>query len=251
MLEVGAVLRATARALGRNATPIVVFTYGVSLLEAGVGQLVARSLSGDPSGVTIAGVVGLLVGLLASAFKTAAITFAIRARRKSHVPTIGECARHAVGRVPTLVVTSLLTMLAMLVGMLLLVVPGIYASLVLLVAVPVATMEDVGPVAALARSRALTSPHVGGIFLCNLLLAPVMFGGYVAAGIAQSMLSGEPFATAMIHVGTPTDVQTVILSSLAIGTMTAVTATYAAVLYGMLARKPRKPLGERVARVFE
>lgn len=46
--------------------------------------------------------------------------------------------------------------------------PGIYISMVLFLAVPAVMVEDIGPVEALKRSAALTQGHRGTIFLAFL-----------------------------------------------------------------------------------
>jgi len=244
-------MRSIARALSRSGTTIAAVAIGATLLETAILQTLQHAVGHDATAAVIGGALGLIIGTVGTSFKTAAITHMIGARRKSYVPTLGESLRWALARLPTVILTSAMTFLLMMVGFVFLVIPGIVVALTLIVASPVAVMEEGGVMHALRRSRELTEDRLGPIFVSNLFVSPLLFGGYFVAFALMAVIGGEPFTDAVGHVLVPTTPLAALLSSLGIAAMSAFTAVYAAVVYGMLTRKPRKGLGERVARVFE
>lgn len=244
-------MRGIARALSRSGGSVAVIAIGATLLETAILQGVQHAVGADPTAALMAGALGLFIGTIGTSFKTAAITHVVRARRKSYVPTLGESLRWALARLPTVILTSAMTFLLMMIGFVCLVIPGLVVALSLIVATPVAVMEEGGVMHALRRSRELTQDRLGPIFVSNLFVSPLLFGGYFVAFALMAVIAGEPFGTAVGHVLVPTTPVAIVLSSLAIAAMSGFTAVYAAVVYGMLTRKPRKGLGERVARVFE
>lgn len=76
---------------------------------------------------------------------------------------------------PSVFAVGLLSNFALLVGLLVLIVPGVALAVIWLVAIQAATVERLGPIAALRRSAALTQGHRTPIFLALLgvLTAPL------------------------------------------------------------------------------
>jgi hypothetical protein len=86
-----------------------------------------------------------------------------------------------------------LNVIATLLGMILLIIPGIYIACRLLVCVPVAMLEEKGPRDSLSRSFELTRDFAGRSFMILLL--------WIVISVAASLLFGVPFSTLMIFSG--------------------------------------------------
>lgn len=89
------------------------------------------------------------------------------------------------------------------------------------------------------------------ILLSALAIVPIMLGPYLIAAAIEAALAPPPeaFTTTLLRVSNAGDARTFALASVAQGLMTGVSATYTAVLYRRLARRPRS-LGKEIARVF-
>lgn len=87
--------------------------------------------------------------------------------------TIGECLSHGLGRIFPVLGVTILSIICVLAGLVLLIVPGLIVATMLWVAVPVAVVEKPGVIASLKRSAELTSgyrwPVFGILFLLNAL----------------------------------------------------------------------------------
>ena len=109
---------------------------------------------------------------------------------------ISDCARAGLARLGPVLAVFLLTYLGFLVGVLLLVVPGIIVALMWSVATPALIAENLGAVRSFGRSRALTKGSRGKIFLALLLSLIVVYGVmWAVLGLASgSSPSGFVFA---------------------------------------------------------
>ena len=99
------------------------------------------------------------------------------------------------GRAATVIGVAIASGLLMLIGLLLLIVPGIFVISWTMVAVPVAAIEGLGIGAAIKRSRALARGRMGHVLgtalLCAVLFFLIFFAcgltlGFVGAGIGLS-----------------------------------------------------------------
>ena len=95
-----------------------------------------------------------------------------------------------VDRVPALVVANLVSFLAILLGFLLLVVPGLLIGARLSAATPLIVLDRLGPIAALERSNALvrgrTWPVVGAFVVVALITLALVFPPLLVAVLAES-----------------------------------------------------------------
>jgi uncharacterized membrane protein len=93
--------------------------------------------------------------------------------------TVGASAKIGIERIGTIIAVSILVNIAFILGLILLIIPGIIAALALMVAIPVVVAEDVSAFTALDRSNNLTRGHrmsiLGGAFVI-LLVVLVAFG---------------------------------------------------------------------------
>jgi hypothetical protein len=93
----------------------------------------------------------------------------------------------AVRRGPSFFAVAVVAMLAVAVGLVLLIVPGVLVNLALWLAIPVAVVERTGVLASLKRSRALTSGHLGTIF--GILFLVNAFGRAASKAVELSIPS--------------------------------------------------------------
>jgi len=104
-------------------------------------------------------------------------------------PTIGECWSRGRSLFMRVVGASLFYSLIVLVGFLLLVVPGIYAAVVLSLYVPILVMEDLAGMASLRRSRELIRGsfwRMVGVSVACMVLTLVL------TAVVSSLLSAVP-----------------------------------------------------------
>ncbi len=153
-------------------------------------------MSVDPAddGVPDAGAIGFgmtygLLQLLLSVLLTAAAVFLtvreIRGRRAS----ISEALRIGLGRVLPVLGVALLVSLAVGLGFILLIIPGLILLVMFWVAVPVAVVERPGVLASLGRSADLTRGHRWKILAILALMMLIAIGFTPLAGVAAWLLS--------------------------------------------------------------
>jgi hypothetical protein len=110
-------------------------------------------------------------------------------------PALGDVVRRVVPRVPAVLVGQVLRFVAVGLGLLALVVPGVIVLVRYAVAAQASVLEEAGPVAGLARSWSLTKGNtlrvLGGIGLAWLLLFVVIFGLQMIGGIIGMLIGGQ------------------------------------------------------------
>lgn len=156
------------------------FLFALSSLPDGVtvqdGQLMFPSdaaLSGFIAGAGINGFLAFLATLLATGAAFKALGDAYLGRH----PKAGESLKFAGQKIGSLLWVALLTMIVILIGFLLLVIPGIYLSIALIVVVPCLMLEDARGLKALRRSRELVKGRwwrTFGIVILGLFVIPIV-----------------------------------------------------------------------------
>jgi hypothetical protein len=114
-------------------------------------------------------------------------------------------ARATLSQLPWLIIAGFLAALAYLIGFLLLIVPGIMASVAFSATLPSCVVEKLGPVAAMARSLELTRGQrwrLFGLFLVMALLAAIP--GMVAGILGGVAMLAAPGARLVIMTATNT-----------------------------------------------
>ncbi len=169
--------------------------------------LFMQNLVVDPDnldmGASLGGGVALaFLSLLAMPIVSAAITHAIGESYLGRETTVGDSLKLGLSLFLPLIGTSMLSGLIILVGLALLVVPGIYLMLCYMLITQVIVLERTYGMAALSRSKELVSGHIGrmlGIMLVTwLIMMTLQTGvgfvlnfipllGAVGSGIAQSI----------------------------------------------------------------
>ncbi len=152
---------------------------------------------GSPTWSVAAGLAFVLVLGLLLVVQLGALTHGALQHLADRPVRFGAMLGAGVRRAAPIVATGFLAYLAVAVGLVLLVIPGIFVATALSVAVPVVVVERVGAVQALRRSWDLTRDHRLKMFLALLVLALVGFGANVAGQVATRLLGPAGFLLAL------------------------------------------------------
>jgi len=129
-------------------------------------QAATRSLAlGNPIAFAALALLGVVLYLVAILFSQGGTVFAVSELYLGRATSIGQSLSRAKSELGTLFGVLFLNGLVMIIGLLLLIIPGIYMMFRLCVAVPAALLENLGPRDSLERSFALTKDNAGRAFL--------------------------------------------------------------------------------------
>jgi len=150
-----------------------------------------------------------IVGLLVILLTQGATVIAVSELYLGRTITIADSFRRVRGELGTLLGLLILSGLAIIAGCIFLIIPGIYLMCRLLVGVPAALAEKLGPTEAFERSFSLTSNNAGRAFVILLLYFAIFMGAallfVVPFDIGMFASRGNPsmtmFWTAMVQVG--------------------------------------------------
>jgi hypothetical protein len=143
-----------------------------------------------------AGFLGALAGLLVSIVGVyliqAALTEAVADVRDGKADmTLGETLGRAWPRVGPVIGVSVIAGIAIAIGLVLFVAPGLYLITIWSVVIPVVVLERAGVVEALGRSRSLVSGYGWTVFGVVVITFAIEFAVSIVLGILFAGLSGE------------------------------------------------------------
>jgi hypothetical protein len=139
-------------------------------------QVATRSAAGAVSPLYfLAFFVGLIIYLIVYLFAQGGTFFAVSETYLGRATTIGASLGRMWGNVLKLLGVTILNGLVVFAAFILLIIPGIYVSCRLLVCVPAALLEDLGPGESLSRSFELTRNEAGKAFVILLLYVVLIF----------------------------------------------------------------------------
>jgi hypothetical protein len=130
--------------------------------------LLVQSITGQ--GKTITTVIVAIIGLLAATFVAAVVARMGATVYLGGRADAGATLAAAAPRLPTLLLTTLLTSLMLGVSFIFLIIPGLYLAARLFAAPEAVVLEQQSATNAIRRSFALTKGRVGHVFLTLLLL---------------------------------------------------------------------------------
>ncbi len=162
--------------------PVLIFAPFVGQLIAGVpGQVIngIGAASGDQNVQIGMNLVGTLIGLVAGAFFNVGITRVFLSAARGEQPRFGDIFSGG-NRFLALLGAQFLVGLCVIVGFLLLIIPGIYAALALSQTNYYVVDKNMGPIEAMQASWRATEGQKGNIFLFGLLSMLVILGGLLA-----------------------------------------------------------------------
>jgi hypothetical protein len=168
-----------------------VTTFVVTALLFGVSYATTGQVSPEAFGATffISSVIVFFVVICVNILSEATILFGAFQYLRGQPVRIGEALAAAVGRLLPLIGLSILAGLAVGIGMLLLIVPGVILFVMWAVIVPVCVVERLGPTASMSRSSALTKGHRWKILGILLLVAIINAVGTKLLGLALFPIS--------------------------------------------------------------
>jgi hypothetical protein len=153
----------------------------------------------------------LLAGVIGSTWITAATYLKVAAIGADGDLGIGAALQASLPRLPALVVMMILFMLAVMIGTLLLIIPGIILMVSLLLCYPTALFDNKGPVSALSEShrlvwgnwwRTFVMLSVGVIILIVIYLIVATIVGLIAPFLMIGSVGAEDVALyALVSVG--------------------------------------------------
>lgn len=184
--EIGRVISTSLAVFTRNFVPFFVISLLigipyilVSFWMLGTVDVAAIEQTGQlPPGFWGMVVVGALVYLLTVVLIQATLVFGTVQDLRGQKASFGDCLARGLASLPRVAVGALLAGIAVAIGMMLLLVPGIILLVIWWVFVPAMVIEGASITASFGRSRDLTRGHRWGIF--GLLLI---------VGVAQWVIS--------------------------------------------------------------
>lgn len=189
--DVGRVFELTFGAIGANGLPLLL----IALLFVGLPQaalvwgqtmLVEQTGTGNFFGVAmLVGLVGFLLTLVGGVLMQGVVTHTVVADLQGRKTSLRESLNVALRSFWVLIGIGIVSGVAMGLGLILLIVPGILIFLIWLMAGPVAIAERTGVFEALSRSRTLTRDHRWWL----LLIAVVYFVVSWVLGLLAGLLS--------------------------------------------------------------
>jgi hypothetical protein len=115
--------------------------------------------------------------------------------------TLGECLSTGLRRALPLLGVAILSGLGIVLGFLLLIVPGVILYLMWSVAIPVVVVERHGVIGSLSRSSELTSGAKGTIFALFLIVWVIMMAAAAVSGAAMVAIYGVQGLAAAVQDG--------------------------------------------------
>lgn len=192
-LTVGGLVRKTFAVWWRNALRFAALSLIVWAFIAAVLMALWLAVSGGhlrPSStwpVLALPAMTLVIGLLL-VVQMGALTHGALQHLADRPVRFGAMLGAGLRRALPVVATGFLAYWTVAVGLVLLVVPGIFVATALSVAVPAVVVERIGPMQALRRSWELTRDHRLTVFLAALVLAVVVFGANAGGQAATALL---------------------------------------------------------------
>jgi hypothetical protein len=149
----------------------------------------------DSAAALGASVVLIVVSLIQSALTTAACVKAISNLYLGQPTDFGESLRFAARRLPAYAAMLVLYFLGLVLGLILLIIPGIWLYFAWAVSAPALLIEHRGPAGALRRSRALVKGRWGataGVVLVALIMGTLVSGALQALLVGAAFIPGQP-----------------------------------------------------------
>jgi hypothetical protein len=166
---------------------LVTMSPVLALKIFGAAAMVGGLRSGDPTAISMVGATGFFGFLLQIVAQGACLYGSYRAMRGESF-TVQQSLGVAFRRFFPIIGVAILGGVLGLLGLMLLIVPGLIAAAMFYVAIPACVIENLGVTASLGRSRALTAGYrwqIFGVFVI-VLIAAMIVGG--AAGFLGAMV---------------------------------------------------------------
>ncbi|HEV7516504.1 MAG TPA: hypothetical protein VGR07_09415 [Thermoanaerobaculia bacterium] len=236
--EIGALLGETFRTYFANFLPFLILT-GFAFLPLLLYTLASNPVGVTPQGKALYGLVSLFLRLLCGPLATATIAFGVFQQMRGRDTSIAECMRVGLSNLLPVLAVASAEAIAIGVGAVFCLVPGLICASMYAVSVPVAVEERPGVLASLNRSGVLTEGYRWRVF-CVLFLLGILGGvaGLAVNGALLLLLAGTPRLAALLQE---------LLGVVASG----ISATAVAVMYYRLRSVKESIDVESIASVFD
>jgi hypothetical protein len=245
--------RIFSRAFGvMGANPGVVF--GVALVIGAVPQILygmfvganlAMSQPFSPAAI-LGSMIVFLISMVSRSLVTGCITRATVAYSQGQRVSLGDCLRVAFARILPVIGVSLLLGIAVVLGFVLLIVPGVILAVMWSVAVPVTIEERTGVFGAFARSRELTSGARWKIFGLFLLILLIGLGIGLLAVLLSTAATGVSYMNPLVMMSAGAIAVNVIVSTIS----AAIWSTLQTSLFVELREWKDGPLDAKLSDIF-
>ncbi len=186
-LTIGSVLGRTWAALFKN--PVVFFGLAAA---ATIPPALLEVLMPQSTGLNV------LVQLLSTIFGLViqgAIAYAVfQALRDDSAVSVGDAVSHGLTRLPVLILAAILVGLLTMVGLVLLIIPGLIVMCILAVTIQACVVEQLGPVESMQRSAELTKGYRWTIFGLVLIVGLVIVAIVFLVAFIATLVFGETLA---------------------------------------------------------
>lgn len=251
--DIGDVVNRTFGAISRNFVTFFLLSavlVGVPTLTIGFVQL-GVSVGDGSAFLTLLGL-AFIVNLAAAYVLQGALIHGAVVDFNGKKASFGDCLSTGLKHMLPLIAIAILMWLGIMLGMLLLIVPGVILSLMWIVAIPARVIENVGIFQAFGRSRDLTRNNrwkILGLFVMYMIIATVIsMIVMIPAGVfapAAPPSEADPFGLGQ------TSVAYVLFNVISNVLSAVVSATGVSAIYYEL-RKSKEGVGaEALAKVFE
>jgi hypothetical protein len=194
-----------------------------------------------------AGLLVFLVSVISRSLVTGCITRATVAYSQGRRASLGECLTIALERFLPVIVVSLLLGFAVMLGLALVIVPGIMLAAMWAVVVPVTVEERTGIFGAFSRAADLTRGARWKIFGLFLLLVLIGMGIGIGAVFVSTMTIGLSYQNPVVATTATAVVINVIVSTIASALWSALQTS----LFVELREWKDGPVGARLGEIFE
>ncbi len=205
--SIGRVIGSSFGVYARNFIGFTVLAAVISLINVATGFVIGT----DPNAIAagqfdvVPIVIGVIVGIIVSALTQAAIIYGTFQDLRGQKAGMAACISRGIATMIPVIVGSILFSLAVVVGLTLLIIPGIILLLMWWVYIPVVVVENEGIMGSFGRSSALTRGrrwHLLGLLLVIVLISIVISSvlvGSVAAIIMTAQSESAFFAVQVIQ----------------------------------------------------
>ena len=167
--SVGSVLARTFPIWARNIIPFSILSV-IVYVPLGIFLFAAAPSDGDTDSILAYVGAYVLLLLVLQQVVAGALIYGVFQQLRGERAGFADCLRVGFARLLPVVAVGVLAALLALLGLFLLIIPGIILACMYWVAVPVAVVEKPGVIASLKRSAQLTSGEKGSVFVILFLL---------------------------------------------------------------------------------
>jgi len=183
----------------------LVLCSAIAYLPAILMQLVLQAAPADSGLLGSGGKIGFfliagLVSLISYSLMAAVLTFCGSQAYLGEPVDVGDAVRRAIPKIGAVIGVSILVYIAVVIGFVLLIVPGIILVAAYFAATPALVLENLGPVDAMRRSQALSKGRKGHILKTLALMFAIYFLLAMGLGIVAALLRSLTLQTVLSSI---------------------------------------------------